>query len=532
MTSARMNFDITRPGPHVAWGFRLQGGAEFGSPLSVQRVFNGSPADTILHRGDVILSVNGSDLSHVTLMQGQDVIKNAGDRLTLGILREASSSSVVSENVSHAIPVQHEHYHSQQQRTYEPSQHQQQHQSFSPQQQFSPQPQQHATSHVTWQPTNQEHFIYSDEKQVDDEHLKSVRDVKQMFNHANYDGPHSPSQIHQQMHAEQPAYQHPPVQHHPALADHHIQSVKFPAVYQQRSSYNPLDFQGVNKIAKQPVNRPPGLIQRGAVDTKPLGTSLSYQQPPQRSVAAATAASKHQPSYDHQKPAAAASNAPTSDLDPMTDFYLHGLHAKSGLPDFSGRQHNFNYTGKILPPRNEGNLKTPTGSTAKKEFIAGQSAVLQALQEEEKMGRTGGGEKKIREDGNVVSVGGGAPVYQQPKGGQSHLAQLLEKDQAMLAPYQNERTQNWQQQQQNFSSSPQHFQQHHQPQHHQQQQQQKHVVKSSVQLIASPRSDHPQQQQQQQRQHYYVSSNYQPQQQQQQWHSATTTTTAIPETDF
>ena len=29
---------LQRPGPEVPWGFRLQGGREFGLPLSVQRV--------------------------------------------------------------------------------------------------------------------------------------------------------------------------------------------------------------------------------------------------------------------------------------------------------------------------------------------------------------------------------------------------------------------------------------------------------------------------------------------------------------
>lgn len=69
------------------WGFRLQGGKDFKTPLTVQRVFVGSPADGELHRGDVIESVQNYDTSNMMHKQAQDLIKQAGGSLSLMVRR-------------------------------------------------------------------------------------------------------------------------------------------------------------------------------------------------------------------------------------------------------------------------------------------------------------------------------------------------------------------------------------------------------------------------------------------------------------
>ena len=47
----------------------------------------GSPADSELHRGDVILAIENYDAAQLTHKQAQDLIKAAGSVLTLRIRR-------------------------------------------------------------------------------------------------------------------------------------------------------------------------------------------------------------------------------------------------------------------------------------------------------------------------------------------------------------------------------------------------------------------------------------------------------------
>ena len=95
--------------------------------------------------------------------------------------------------------------------------------------------------------------------------------------------PHAPAHVTKRFspslhHDTTPKYQPPLPTTRPAAAtDSYNHSLKHPQVYQQRSSYNPLDFKGVNNLIKPPSrepNRPPGLVQRGA------DVHHSYQPPP------------------------------------------------------------------------------------------------------------------------------------------------------------------------------------------------------------------------------------------------------------
>lgn len=82
-----MSVHLYRDTLSTPWGFRLQGGLDFKQPLTVQRVFVGSPADTNLQRGDVIIRINQTDVTHLAHKQAQDLVKMAGGEITMTVKR-------------------------------------------------------------------------------------------------------------------------------------------------------------------------------------------------------------------------------------------------------------------------------------------------------------------------------------------------------------------------------------------------------------------------------------------------------------
>lgn len=71
-----------------AWGFRLQGGKDFGTPLTIQKVNGGSVADQAgLQAGDAVVRVNGTDLYNLRHKDAQDVIVRAGPSFELVVQR-------------------------------------------------------------------------------------------------------------------------------------------------------------------------------------------------------------------------------------------------------------------------------------------------------------------------------------------------------------------------------------------------------------------------------------------------------------
>ncbi|KAJ7997179.1 hypothetical protein DPEC_G00226270 [Dallia pectoralis] len=78
---------VTLQGPSP-WGFRLVGGRDFSTPLTISRVTPGSKAaQAQLCPGDVILAVNGDSSDTMTHMEAQNRIKACGVALTLAINR-------------------------------------------------------------------------------------------------------------------------------------------------------------------------------------------------------------------------------------------------------------------------------------------------------------------------------------------------------------------------------------------------------------------------------------------------------------
>ncbi|XP_011690040.1 PREDICTED: uncharacterized protein LOC105451361 [Wasmannia auropunctata] len=70
------------------WGFRLQGGKDFGTPLIVQKVNSGSPAEAAgLKAGDAVIRVNTADMYNLRHKDAQDVIVKAGNNFEITVQR-------------------------------------------------------------------------------------------------------------------------------------------------------------------------------------------------------------------------------------------------------------------------------------------------------------------------------------------------------------------------------------------------------------------------------------------------------------
>lgn len=81
---------LQRDGLQTPWGFRLQGGKDFNQPLTVQRVFTGSPAEGELQRGDVVIAINNRDTNTITHKEALEIIKRSGGELVLSVQRGPS----------------------------------------------------------------------------------------------------------------------------------------------------------------------------------------------------------------------------------------------------------------------------------------------------------------------------------------------------------------------------------------------------------------------------------------------------------
>ncbi|XP_055631152.1 PDZ and LIM domain protein Zasp-like isoform X2 [Toxorhynchites rutilus septentrionalis] len=75
-------------GEGQSWGFRLQGGKDFSSPLVLQRVNGGSVADQAgLQPGDALIKVNNTEVFNLRHKEAQDVILAAGNSFELAVSR-------------------------------------------------------------------------------------------------------------------------------------------------------------------------------------------------------------------------------------------------------------------------------------------------------------------------------------------------------------------------------------------------------------------------------------------------------------
>ncbi|XP_012272680.1 PDZ and LIM domain protein Zasp isoform X6 [Orussus abietinus] len=87
------------------WGFRLQGGKDFGTPLIVQKVNGGSPAEAAgLRAGDSVVRVNGTEVFNLRHKDAQDVIVRAGNSFELTVQRGGSTWKPSVSPVTASIP--------------------------------------------------------------------------------------------------------------------------------------------------------------------------------------------------------------------------------------------------------------------------------------------------------------------------------------------------------------------------------------------------------------------------------------------
>ncbi|CAB3378871.1 Hypothetical predicted protein [Cloeon dipterum] len=94
---ARVTVTLVRDGFNQPWGFRLAGGADIGTPLTVQRALAGTPSEGELKPGDVITKIGDRDARHLSHNDAQHLFKTAGNNITLQVQRgdqaKAPSSS-------------------------------------------------------------------------------------------------------------------------------------------------------------------------------------------------------------------------------------------------------------------------------------------------------------------------------------------------------------------------------------------------------------------------------------------------------
>ncbi|CAF99227.1 unnamed protein product, partial [Tetraodon nigroviridis] len=87
------NYSVSLAGP-APWGFRLQGGKDFGVPLTISRLTDGGKAARAkMSVGDVILSINGITTDSMNHLEAQNLIKACIDGLSLTLQRFSKSSS-------------------------------------------------------------------------------------------------------------------------------------------------------------------------------------------------------------------------------------------------------------------------------------------------------------------------------------------------------------------------------------------------------------------------------------------------------
>jgi len=91
--------DLTffRESANEAWGFRLAGGKDYGQPLSISQVTDGSLAAKMgLTASDFLISIAGQDVYEMTHEQAEKTIMNAGNKFSMVIERDVGSSRKVS----------------------------------------------------------------------------------------------------------------------------------------------------------------------------------------------------------------------------------------------------------------------------------------------------------------------------------------------------------------------------------------------------------------------------------------------------
>lgn len=85
-----LTVQLYRPDPGISWGFRLQGGVDFSTPLSIQSVNPASVAERSgLEAGDGILFINNTNADGLSHEQAKMEILRAGNVINMTVQRGA-----------------------------------------------------------------------------------------------------------------------------------------------------------------------------------------------------------------------------------------------------------------------------------------------------------------------------------------------------------------------------------------------------------------------------------------------------------
>ncbi|KAJ8285290.1 hypothetical protein GJAV_G00025160 [Gymnothorax javanicus] len=97
------NYSVSLAGP-APWGFRLQGGKDFNTPLSISRLIEGGKAaQANIGVGDLVLSIDGIATEGMNHLEAQNKIKACTGNLNL-TMQKASSVPKVTEVVKDQLP--------------------------------------------------------------------------------------------------------------------------------------------------------------------------------------------------------------------------------------------------------------------------------------------------------------------------------------------------------------------------------------------------------------------------------------------
>ncbi|XP_077353488.1 PDZ and LIM domain protein 5b isoform X1 [Festucalex cinctus] len=105
------NYSVTLTGS-APWGFRLQGGKDFGLPLTISRLTDGGKAAKAnMSIGDVILSINGISADSMSHLEAQNKIKASSVNLSLNLQRGSSAakggSQIEPKEIIKPVPITH-----------------------------------------------------------------------------------------------------------------------------------------------------------------------------------------------------------------------------------------------------------------------------------------------------------------------------------------------------------------------------------------------------------------------------------------
>jgi len=97
MSKDLITVTLTR-GNNDAWGFRLAGGKDYGQPLSISQVYDGSMAAILgLNTADLVVEIADQETFDMTHEQAEQAIHNAGNKFQMLIERETKDRKISTE---------------------------------------------------------------------------------------------------------------------------------------------------------------------------------------------------------------------------------------------------------------------------------------------------------------------------------------------------------------------------------------------------------------------------------------------------